>query len=264
MKGLNGKVALITGGASGVGAGLSRRFSQEGVKVVVADILEPEGARLQQEIGSGLLFVKCDLRNDEQIDHLLSETERTFGGLDFLVNAACSYAENGLKSSREQWHTIFDINVFGHALLIQKSVRLLKASNSPAIVNFSSNSGRLAQMGRWVYPATKAATEQMTRSAALELAEHKIRVNALLPGVIGKQDHEYASAESAKKIADVARRSNILSRLQDPDEVAEAVLFLCSAHSQFMTGTTLVADGGCTTLGPLGKEKHVPRRTPAQ
>jgi NAD(P)-dependent dehydrogenase (short-subunit alcohol dehydrogenase family) len=260
VDGLNGKVAIVTGGASGLGATLCRAFAAAGTRVVIADIMQPQAQRLQEEIGPASAAVKTDLRSDEDIDRLVAATERQFGGLDFVVNLACSYAEAGVQSSRQQWQAVFDINLFGHALLIQKAVPLLKRSASASVVNFSSASGRIAQMSRWVYPATKAAIEQMTRSAALELAEHGIRVNSLIPGMIAKQPHEYASLEAAERIGALAARSNVLSRLQQPGEVAETVLFLCSSHARFMTGSTLVADGGYTTLGPLGRERHVPQR----
>ncbi len=260
MYGIEGKVAIVTGGASGLGAGLDTAFVRAGVRVVVADILQERGQALQDSLGEHCLFVETDLRDDAAIDRLLARTQARFGGLDFVVNVACSYAEDGLRSSRAQWQSVFDINLFGHALLIQKAVPLLKASPSASVVNFSSASGRIAQMGRWVYPATKAALEQLTRSAALELAADGIRVNAILPGVIAKEAGDYPSAEVAQRVADLAARSNIAGRLQQPDEVAQAALFLCSAHARFMTGSCLTVDGGCTALGPLGKERHIPRR----
>lgn len=262
MQGIDGKVAVVTGGARGLGAGLARSFVQAGARVVVADVQADLGQALQRELGSACEFLSTDLRSDEQIDRLLAGAQARFGGVDFLLNVACSYAEDGLRSSREDWRTVFDVNLFGHAMLIQKAVPLLQRSSSASVVNFSSTSGRIAQLGRWVYPATKAATEQMTRSAALELAPLGIRVNALLPGIIGKPPHEYASAEAAARIEGLAQRSNMLSRIQQPEEVAAAALFLCSTHARFMTGTCLVVDGGCTALGPLGKELHVPRRGP--
>ena len=260
MDGIAGSVAIITGGASGLGAGIARRFVREGALVAIADIQDGAGRSLATDLGESALFVQADLRSDEQLDELLHRTQARFGQIDFLVNVACSYAEDGLRSSRTDWQAVFDVNLFGHAVLIQKAVPYLSKSKGASVVNLSSASAHIAQMGRWVYPATKAAIEQMTRSAALELAQLGIRVNALLPGMVAKADQNQP-AGPAPKIADMAQRSNMMGRLQDADEVAEAALFLCSSHARFITGSCLVADAGYTALGPLGKEVHIPKRS---
>ncbi len=257
MDGIEGKVAIVTGGASGLGAGLARAFVSAGVKVVVADVLGTAGERLQAELGGGCLFQATDLRSDDQLDALLDRVRAHFGGLDFLLNAACSYAENGLRSSRTEWQAVFDVNLFGHAVLMQKAVPLLAASTGASVVNLSSASAHIAQMGRWAYPASKAAIEQLTRSAALELAPHGIRVNALLPGIVGRPD---GAPEAAERIQEMARQSTMLGRVQEADDVAQAALFLCSRHARFMTGSCLAVDGGYTALGPQGKALHLPRR----
>jgi NAD(P)-dependent dehydrogenase (short-subunit alcohol dehydrogenase family) len=260
VDGIAGSVAIITGGASGLGAGLARRFVREGARVAVADVQDEAGRRLAAELGPNALFLQTDLRSDAQLDALLERTQAQFGRIDFIVNVACSYAEDGLRSSRQDWQSVFDINLFGHAVLIQKAVPYLSKGANASVVNLSSASGHIAQMGRWVYPASKAAIEQMTRSAALELAQFGIRVNALLPGMVAKADGQQP-AELAAKVSAMAQRSNMLGRPQEPDEVAEAALFLCSSHARFITGSCLVADGGYTALGPLGREMHIPKRT---
>jgi NAD(P)-dependent dehydrogenase (short-subunit alcohol dehydrogenase family) len=258
VEGIAGSVAIVTGGASGLGAGIVRRFAREGARVAIADIEEDAGTRLAAELGDQALFVRADLKSDDDLDELLARTQARFGRLDFLINVACSYAEDGLRSSRADWQSVFDVNLFGHAVLIGKALPLLRNSKGASVVNLSSASAHIAQMGRWVYPATKAAIEQMTRSAALELAQFGIRVNALLPGMVARPDAGPAGA--ASKASAMAQRSNMLGRPQDADEAAEAALFLCSSHARFITGSCLVADGGYTALGPLGKEVHIPRR----
>jgi NAD(P)-dependent dehydrogenase (short-subunit alcohol dehydrogenase family) len=260
VDGIAGSVAIITGGASGLGAGLARRFVLEGARVCIADVQYEAGHRLAADLGKNALFQPTDLRIDAQLDALLERTHARFGQVDFLLNVACSYAEDGLRSSREAWQCVFDINLFGHALLIQKAVPYLSAAKNPSVVNLSSASGHIAQMGRWVYPASKAAIEQMTRSAALELAQCGIRVNALLPGMVAKEGQQ--PPDVTERLTAMAQRSNMLGRLQDPDEVAQAALFLCSTHARFITGSCLVADGGYTALGPLGREVHIPKRNP--
>lgn len=260
MKGIAGKVAIVTGGASGLGAGLVRVFVQAGLKVVIADVLDQPAGRLVHELGQACLFHHTDLCSDADLQSLVDAAAGRFGGIDFLVNVACSYAEHGVHTDRAGWHAVFDVNLIGHVMLMQKALPWLRKSAAPSIVNFSSASGHIAQGGRWVYPATKAAIEQLTRSAALDLAQDGIRVNAVLPGMIGKPPEEYASEEAARRIAGLAERFSMFSRLQTPEEVGEAVLFLCSHHARFITGSCLAADGGYTALGPQGKEVHVPRR----
>jgi NAD(P)-dependent dehydrogenase (short-subunit alcohol dehydrogenase family) len=261
VEGTAGKVAIITGGATGLGAGLVRAFQSSGVLVAFADIKEAQGRELETELGSNVMFVRADIRSDADLDRLLHRTHERFGAVDFLVNVACSYAEDGLMSSRSAWQAVFDVNLFGHAVLIQKAVPYLARSGAGSIVNISSASAHIAQMGRWVYPASKAAIEQMTRSAALELAERGIRVNALLPGMIARQPDAYATPEAKTKSTQMGQRANMLGRLQEPGEVAQAALFLCSSHARYITGSCLVADAGYTALGPLGKELHIPKRS---
>ena len=262
MDGITTAVALVTGAATGLGAGVARYFVELGASVVIADVQDAAGQALANELGPRALFVRTDLSQDAPLDALLDRARAEFGGLDFLINVACSYAEDGLGSSREQWRALFDVNVFGHALLIQKAVPLLRASQRASIVNVTSASAHIAQMGRWAYPASKAAIEQLTRSAALELAQDGIRVNSLLPGMVSKGD-QYPSEQAATRNAEMAARSNMLGRLQEPREVAQAIAFLCSSDARFMTGSCLVVDGGYTSLGPMGKEVHIPRRPPA-
>ena len=258
MKGIRDRVALITGGASGIGAGLVLAFEAAGAKVAFVDIQEEEGQKLQQQIGSQCLFVSGDLRRDADIDRIVDTTASTFGGIDFLINAAATYADKGADSDRAMWQNGFDTNLFGHVMLTRRAHDHLKRSAWPSITYFTSESAHVGLTGRWIYPATKAAIEQVTRSQALDLAPDKIRVNAVMPGWTEKPWHKTAPEETKERYATMSNRLHMIGRLGTLEEVADAVLFLCSEHAGFITGSCLRVDGGHSALGPQGKEKHLP------
>jgi NAD(P)-dependent dehydrogenase (short-subunit alcohol dehydrogenase family) len=258
MKGIEGRVAIVTGGSSGIGAGLVRAFVAAGAKVVAADILVDQGEALAAEVGANCRFQRTDLRQDAEIERLVAVAAETFGGIDFLLNAACTYADNGAESDRAMWRNGFDTNLFGHVVLMQKALPHLQRSTWPSIVNFSSESAHVGLAGRWVYPATKAAIEQVTRSEAMDLAQYGIRVNAVMPGWTAKPWQATAPKEVKDAYAYWANRMHMLGRLGTLEEVANAVLFLCSEHAGFITGSCLRVDGGHSALGPQARELVLP------
>lgn len=258
MKGIAGRVAIVTGGSSGIGAGLARAFVAAGAWVMVADILEAEGRALAAELGGNCRFLRVDLREDTDIDALVATTVTEFGGIDFLINAAATYVENGGASDRRQWRNGFDVNLIGHVMLVQRAREHLKKSPAPSIVNFTSESAHVGLADRWVYPATKAAIEQVTRSEALDLAVDGIRVNSVMPGWTEKPWQKTAPQEVRDRYASWADRLHMLGRLGRLEEVADAVLFLCSEHASFMTGSCLRIDGGHSALGPQGRDRVLP------
>jgi hypothetical protein len=262
MKGISGRVALITGGASGIGAGLVEAFVRAGAKVVFADIQDQAGLAVER-LAQGAIFVRADLRSDEDIDRLATTAERSFGGVDFLINSAATYADDGIDSDRDAWLNGFNTNLISHVLLAKRAHDLLCRSSWPSIVNFSSEAAHVGLTGRWVYPATKAAIEQVTRSQALDLAPHGIRVNAVMPGWTDKPFHKTAPAEVKQRYLDMGSRLHMLGRAGTIDEVADAVLFLCSEHAGFITGSCLKVDGGHSALGPQGRERHLPTKVRA-
>jgi NAD(P)-dependent dehydrogenase (short-subunit alcohol dehydrogenase family) len=258
MEGLSGRIAIITGGASGLGAGLVQAFVEAGVKVVSADISVEQGQQIADQAGADCAFRKTDLREDSDLDSLVADTADRFGGIDFLINAACTYDEQGLDSPRAKWLNGFDVNLFGHVGLLQRALPHLKASSSPSVVFFASSSGNIAQSGRWVYPATKAALEQVTRSAALDLAEFGIRVNSVLPGWAEKPWQQSAPDEVKEHYRKWGGRLHMLGRQGTMREICDAVLFLCSEHAGFVTGSCLRVDGGQGAMGPQGRERILP------
>lgn len=258
MEGLRDAVAIVTGGARGIGAGVVRSFVKAGVNVVIADILETEAAAVAASQGERCLFVRTDLRSDVDIGALVGRTVGHFGRIDFLINVACSYADRGFDSDRANWHDVFDVNMIGHVMLVRAAHPHLVASGRGSVVHFASASGHFAQAGRWIYPATKAAIEQLTRSQALDLAPDGIRVNAVLPGWVRKDGYEQFPPDVKARYEGHAQRLHMMGRLGEPDEIGEAVLYLCSAHAGFTTGAVLRVDGGYTALGPQGRDKVLP------
>jgi NAD(P)-dependent dehydrogenase (short-subunit alcohol dehydrogenase family) len=258
MKGIKDRVAIITGGANGIGAGLVRAFVAAGAKVVAADVNADAGAAVAAETGAGCRFIKADLRSDADIERLVQTTADTFGGIDFLICAACTYADQGRDADRAAWQTGFDVNLFGHIVLMRKALTHLRRSPWPSIVNFSSEAAHVGLPSRWVYPATKAAIEQVTRSQAMDLAPDRIRVNAVMPGWTAKPWQETAPQEVKDQYAHWGQRLHMLGRQGRMDEVTDAVLFLCSEHAGFITGSCLRVDGGHSAMGPQGREAVLP------
>lgn len=257
MKGIKGRVAIITGTASGIGAGLIKNFAASGAKMICVDI-QGDGERFIDDFRDHATFLKADLRFDGDITKIVDTAIGKFGQIDFLINCAATYVDKGASSTRSEWLNGFDSNLVGHVLLVQAALPHLKKSSSPSIVNFSSESAHVGLAGRWIYPATKAAIEQVTRSQALDLAEFGIRANSVMPGWTRKPFHDAAPAEVAERYQNLSSRLHMLRRMGTVDEVAQAVLFLCSEHASFITGSCMHVDGGHSALGPQGLEVHLP------
>jgi NAD(P)-dependent dehydrogenase (short-subunit alcohol dehydrogenase family) len=255
MKGLKDKVAIVTGGATLIGAGLVRAFQEAGTRVMIADINAASGQAVANKLGDGVAFRTTDVTDDAQIDACVAETVERFGGIDFLVNAACTYVDQGLASSRKDWLDSYNVNVVGGVMMVKAVHPHLVARGGGAIVHYSSVSAKVAQTGRWLYPATKAAILQITRSQAMDLAPDRIRVNAVSPGWIWSRPMDEATQGNKDVIQAVAGKFHLAGRVGEPDEVAQAVLFLCSDNASFITGTDITVDGGYSVMGP---ERAVP------
>ncbi|HVL57302.1 MAG TPA: SDR family oxidoreductase [Burkholderiaceae bacterium] len=258
MRGIEHRVAIVSGGASGIGAGVARRLVEFGARVVVGDIVDTDGQALADALGPACLYQHADLRSDAELGALVEYTVRMFGGVDFLINAACTYRDSGAAAQRAEWLDCFDVNVFGHVVLLQHAREHLRRSDAASVVNFTTEAAHAGLAGRWVYPAAKAAIEQLTRSQALDLAEDGIRVNSVLHGWTRKPMHDTAPPEVLAEYDRWAKRLHMLGRLGTLQEASDAVLFLCSAHASFITGSCLVADGGHSALGPQARDKVLP------
>ena len=254
-RGLSGKTAIVTGGARSIGAEVVRAFHAAGTRVMIADIADEEGQALAAELGQGVEFQSTNLAMDAAVQQLVSRTVDCFGGIDFQVNVACSYVDEGFASTRGEWAESFDINVVGGVMLLQAAQPYLAKSSGAAVVNFSSISGRVAQTGRWLYPVSKAAIAELTRCEAMDLASDGIRVNSVSPGWIWSRVMDEGTGGNRTKVDQVAAPYHLLGRAGDPQEVAQTVLFLCSTDASFITGADIPVDGGYSAMGP---EQAVP------
>ena len=241
---LEGKVALITGGASGMGASEAEIFAREGARVVVADVLEAEGRKVADGLGKSGLFVRLDVTSEAGWQEAVAAARATFGKLDILVNnAGISGTFDPDTLSTSAWDRLMDVNAKGVFLGMKHVIPLMEGAGGGAIVNISSVSGFVGQAGiHMAYNASKGAVRLMTKSAAVQYARSGIRVNSVHPGVL-------PAMRSSKATADPTFRAKMLSgvpmrREGRVEEVAYAVLFLASDEASYITGTELVVDGG--------------------
>ncbi|CAB3965904.1 MULTISPECIES: SDR family oxidoreductase [Burkholderia] len=248
--GIEGKTAIVTGGATLIGAAVARALCDGGAQVAVADIDVARGHALADSLGARAMFVETDLADDAAIRACVQATHARFGRIDMLVNVACAYVDDALSSTRAQWHAAFDVNVIGACLLLQAAYPFLCEAGGGAVVNFGSTSASAAQAGRWLYPASKAAILQLTRSQALDLARDNIRVNAVSPGWTWSGVLDAISGGDKRRANAVAQKFHMLGRIGEPEEVANAVLFLVSDKASFITGANLAVDGGYSAMGP--------------
>lgn len=249
VRGLSGKVAIVTGGATMIGAAVVDVFVGYGASVVIADIQAEAGAAVAARHGDKAAFIATDLRETSSIKACVAGTVEKFGRIDFLINVAVSYIDGALAATQADWLEALNINVVGGVMLLQEALPYL-AREGGAVVNFGSISAKVAQAGRWLYPVSKAALLQLTRNQALDLAPQKIRVNSVSPGWTWSSVIESLSNGDRAKADRVAADFHLPGRLGEPLEVAEAVAFLCSDQASFITGTDLAVDGGYAAMGP--------------
>jgi NAD(P)-dependent dehydrogenase (short-subunit alcohol dehydrogenase family) len=255
MRGLGEKTAIVTGGATLIGQAVVRAFVDRGSRVAVADIDAASGAALAEALGDSVFFSETDIRDDSQIARFVTETAERFGGIDFLVNLACSYVDEGFASPREDWLESLNVNVVSAVLMAKAVHPYLVKRGGGAIVNFTSISAKVAQTGRWLYPVGKAALVQLTRNMAMDLAGDGIRVNSVSPGWTWSKVMVELTANDRAKTDRVAAPFHLLARVGNPEEVAEVVVFLCSDNAGFVTGADYAVDGGYSAMGP---EQAVP------
>ena len=252
---LEGKVALITGGASGMGLETVRTFIAEGAKVLVADVDEASGSEMEATLGDALRFVRCDVTVEDDIVAAVEATRSGFGGLDILFNNAGTPGPDVgvLDMTSELWDRLMALLVRGPMLGIKHAAVAMRERGGGAIVNTASVAALEYGWGPIAYSTGKAAVIQLTRCAAAELAEYNIRVNAICPGVIATSifaKYLGLTGQAADNVLDMVVRNGInvqpLRRTGLPEDIANACLYLASDESRFVTGTHLVVDGGLT------------------
>lgn len=258
MSDLSGRTAIVTGGATLLARGVVGALSEAGANVVVADIDE-KGGKAAEKLGTDVAFIKTDITSDAEVASLVKSTVKRFGGIDIVVNLAATYLDEGFASRREDWLKALDVNVVSMVEVVRAAHPHLKASEHAAVVNFTSISSKVAQTGRWLYPASKAAIVQLTRSMAMDFAAEGIRVNSVSPGWTWSKIMDDLSGGNRAKTNSVAAPFHLTGRVGDGDEVGAVVAFLVSDKASVVTGADWAADGGYSTLGPEQSVPAIPK-----
>ena len=241
---LEGRVAIVTGGARHIGAAYCRRLAEEGAAVVIADILDD--ARVAEEIrskGGHALSLRVDVSNEEDTNRIALETVKAFGRIDILVNNAAIFINIQrhpfYEITAEEWDRVSAVNIKGPFLCAKAVFPKMKEQRSGKIINISSSTAYWGTPSFLHYVASKAALIGMTRSLAREVGEFGICVNAIAPGLV---EHEGQTAPKA--LTELQLKARSIKRLQTPEDLLGTLIFLASSDSDFMTGQTIVVDGG--------------------
>ncbi len=248
MISLDGKTAIVTGAAQGLGADIARSLAAAGAYVVIADIKVETGEAVAAELGAKAWFRRTDIEQDHDIAACVAGTIAHFGGLDILVNDACLYADAGLASTRAEWLRTLNINLVGAAIFTAMAAEKMTKPGG-VIVNIGSAGGKVGAAGRALYPASKAAILQFTKNAAVTLAPKGIRVLSVSPAWTWSPALENMAGTIEHADA-VGGRVHPIGRVGRGQDVGNAVVFAVSPMAGFITGVDIPVDGGFTIMGP--------------
>ena len=251
------KVAIVTGGASGIGRAITEELCKEGAKVAFTGISETgqATAKTLADAGCDVLFLQGDMIEESFCMQIVDKTLRRWGRVNYLVNNAFSFTAKGLDATREDWERVLMVGPVGYATMAQCVVEPMRAQGGGAIVNNSSVSGHIAQVDRWTYNVAKGAVHNLTKCMALDLAKYNIRVNSISPAWIWTREVQKAAdldGGGREKWEPIWGEFHMLRRCAEPVECAGPVLFLLSDDASFITGSDLPVDGGYLGMGPEG------------
>jgi len=250
VRGLGGKIAVVTGGTQGLGKAIAHRLSEEGCKVWIFDLRQDgeETAKAIQDVtGSPVYFAQVDVSRESQIEEAFLKVAELSGHVDILVNNAAHFIFKGIEATPNDWKEIMDVNIMGTSLVTRSCVPLMKKAGSGAIINLSSVSGFIGQSSFATYNATKFAIRGLTKCWAIDLSEFKIRVNSVCPGYIRTEAFENSCIQLGKDPEEENARISelhILGRQGTAEEVSGVVAFMASDDASFITGEDLMVDGG--------------------
>lgn len=250
---LSDKVTIVTGGASGIGRAICELFAQEGASVAVADTDFKEGQETVRRIkstGGKAVFIQTDVSKEPAVAEMVQATVSAYGTINILVNNAAAFVFLPVEEVTDSdWQRVLGVNLIGAAYCTKHVLPEMKAAGAGSIINMGSIGGFTAQAASVPYSASKGALIQLTRSTAMDLSPHNVRVNCVCPGSTLTPAFErlpqLVEGDREKIISDMAS-ANLMNRLADPSEIAYGVLFLASDESSFVTGASLVMDGGQT------------------
>ena len=256
---LDGHAAIITGGASGIGAATVRRFVAEGARVLIADTQIEPGEALAGELGDAARFRKVDVTREGDVQGAVEECSETWGRLDCIYNNAGFGGALGPieTTSVEDFDITFDVLVKGVFLGIKHATPVMKAQGGGSIISTASVAGLKTGESPHLYSVAKAAVIHLTKSVALELGEHDIRVNCICPGIVATPlaaGRPGASEESLERMAAGLKKAQAMGRIGRPEDIANAALWLASDESAWVTGTAQVVDGGANAGRPWARQ----------
>lgn len=245
---LAGRVTIVTGATQGLGADIARTLADHGAAVALVGRSREAGLAMAESIGEAAQFFEADITDDAAIDRVIDAVLARWGRLDALVNNACSYDDNGLDSTRDQWLRTLNVNLVSAAMFTQKAAARMQPG--AAIVNLGSTGGKFGAAGRAIYPASKAALLQITRNFAVALGPRGIRVLSVSPAWTWSPSVASMSGNSMKIADAVGARFHPLGRVGRGEEIGQAVAFALGPDASWITGVDLPVDGGFSALGP--------------